>query len=183
MKTEEFLSDLRYYKRAIRRIGTRMMLSNMIIQNIEDIIPKGWELVQDSSGTIKLSPPKETTVTADIFEKTVKHFAKCLVKEPSVNITETEMTASFYVYPAGNHETQWDSFNESYEDAMKNVKNNDHRFRYESILFSVVINNSEKCEITYKRKMTKVPELTGYCKLLAERESWLKEKNHEKVNA
>jgi hypothetical protein len=157
METKHFLNELQNRKRSVIELGRQIMLSRMVADNITDIIPIGWKITPRDTWGLRLSPEENVVVTADQFDKIISKFARTFNKEPRVNINTDIMDGSFWVYPGGQHIGK-------------------DNFRWESIMIEIVVGNTEKCEFIYKRKMNKQAQLTGYCKILAEKK-YLKVKN------
>lgn len=150
MKTQDFIPSLQETKRKVRKMGMIMMLSKMVADNIADLIPDQWEIIPFGFvSAFKIQPKEGIEITADKFEKFVYKLARAFNKEPNISIDESIMEADFYVYVSGG--------------------NSDFAGRYESVMIEIIVGNTEKCEIVYKEKMTKVAELTGYCKALKEK--------------
>jgi len=153
MKTENYLSNFRKAKRELKILVKKMSFSKMIIDSIIDILPKGWKVeLQEYWYDISIITEidNDPFVTADVFDKVVSKISRIFREEPKMYISEEKLEADFCIY--------------------RKTRFADRRTDYDFyVRIEIKTSNTEKCEIVYKRKMTKVAELTGYCKSLSEK--------------
>lgn len=141
--------DIIKYKETLREVkvcARRIMLKNMIFQNVSDLIPKGWNTESLGWGYgYKLKPNTDMNISLADFDKIMTKFAKKINTEPHVYISEDHMEASFGLCTNMNSEF------------------------YNSVYLEFVVGNTEKCDFeTITEQVTKSAP-TGYCKLLAEK--------------
>lgn len=151
MKTTDYIKDFKSKKAEVRAFAKSVSFVVMMAQSLANIVPKGWQLKPSYwARGLKLVADENNPVTADVFDKLVAKYAKIFGTEPNMHISETTMSAEFYIHRRlkfGHSRNDWDAY----------------------VWFEITTSNTEKCEITYKRKMQKVPILTGYCKVLSEK--------------
>lgn len=146
MKNDLFIAPYEYKKEQIKDFAKRMMLLRMTYENVKEFLPKDWilEPMRPYNMAIMIKPPEDVNITIDEFEKIVARIAKKLNLQPDIRITEYILEATFYCY----------------------VRHN----LYISAPIDIVVGNTEKCEITYTNRVVSERTLTGYCKVLAEKQ-------------
>jgi DUF4097 and DUF4098 domain-containing protein YvlB len=145
---DPFLNRIQNYKTQIRLTGKKAMLSRMVYQNIKEFIPESWKIEYSGWYTgFKISPVEEDVNMSQEFVKLTKKLAKVFNREPDIDITESNMGATFFIHLRYNDDYRW-----------------------ESICVDIYVGNTEKCEVVIKKTMKEVEEreLTGYCKHLKE---------------
>jgi len=156
MKTSDYLSAYVSKKEEVKKFVTAIRFMKMVAENIADLVPETWHLnPMQTYPEIDIIARDSETVTVEDFKKLTSKLAKAFGEEPSVFIDERRMLSRFYIYPRehiGDPCHSWGS----------------------GVCIEIQSHNAEKCEITYKRKMQKVPVLTGYCKALSEKSDWAK---------
>jgi len=156
MKTSDYLSAYVSKKEEVKKFVTAIRFMKMVAENIADLVPETWHLnPMQTYPEIDIIARDSETVTVEDFKKLTSKLAKAFGEEPSVFIDEHRMLSRFYIYPRehiGDPSRSWGS----------------------GVCIEIQSHNAEKCEITYKRKMQKVPVLTGYCKALSEKNDWAK---------
>ena len=142
---QESLHSFKDLNSTVKRAVSSFASRDMVMDNIRDLIPD-WVDMKASKymdRSINLSP-KEDNLTADKFDKFVTRLSKKLRSKPYVDITEQNMMASWCLYFGG------------------------HTNRAIRVEFSM--KNTEACEVIIKRVLVDQTELTGYCKLLKEKQ-------------
>lgn len=157
MTTKDYLNAYSSKKEELKKIVTAIRFMKMVVDNLPDLVSASWRInPQPSYPEIDIiAADSEKPVTIEDFKKLTSKLAKAFGEEPFVYIDEKRMMARFYVYPRvhmGGRGREWGA----------------------GVRIEVQSHNTEKCEITYKRKMQKVPVLTGYCKALSEKSDWAK---------
>ncbi len=140
MKTKDFLNHYKHAVKVVRTVTKRIMLSNMISQNLDDLL-KGCEKEPwpYSAYGLRIKIPNIA-----LFENRVKKFRKIFHQSPHVEINKEYMVASFWLRPK-----MGDLYGES-------------------ILLELMVGNTEKCDIEVIKEEVEVTKLTGYCKQLKE---------------
>jgi len=146
---KEILATYKIAKQTARRVGKESMFGRMCFQNLQDLLPTDWELYIYSPQMIRLTAPDEVPMNEAL--KIVDKLARKLNIEPEKTISEYQFTSTFQL---------------SYQRKSSIVFPNSV---WKSFYFELCSKNTEKCEVTYKRKMKKIPVLTGYCKEVAEK--------------
>jgi hypothetical protein len=144
---KRYIADYKHQLRYVKNVGTKTMLSRMIIQNIQDIVPDKWEIDYSTYDYgITLKPKGNVDIQIDEFEKTIAKLARKFNKEPYVSVQKESLSASFYLYTR-------------YNDKYSN----------QSICIDITTDNKEKCDFETIEEINTVMKPTGYCKLLSER--------------
>lgn len=145
---EVFLSDYRYKLKQARRVGERMMLTNMLYDNVKDLIPSCWKIEPSYCAGLRISPVDDKASMVDQFVKLNKKLAKTFRKEPYMIVEKDILNSTFYC----------------------RLNYND-KYKYKPLIIDIYVGNTEKCEIIETTVVEEVvhTELTGYCKMIKER--------------
>lgn len=143
---DKILSMYRQAKKEWKENCQDIIMTAMILQNLEGVLPD-WEPFVWGTRYVDFKAPEGTTVPE--FMKVIDGLAKKLNLEPDKTVNENSIKATFQVH------------------LWKNKVFTKRKY-YNNVHLEFSTKNSEPCEITYKRKMRKVPILTGYCKEIAE---------------
>jgi len=147
MTTHELLYRYKRVKIALQDEIHKIMLTRMVSDNLRDIIPQDYNIgITDYATGVKISPVNDD-YSVDNFPKMTKKLSKIFGKKPSVNIDQSTMCATWWVYPDPYGKFQADN----------------------QVRIELVFGNTEKCEVVYKEETYQVTELTGYCKMIKER--------------
>jgi len=153
---EDFINSyknaFRQAKEGLRNIVLSIMMSKMVFDVLNEIVPSNWAIKPDYwRGDLRVtSACEEIKPTPNELDKLVAKIAKYFNTEPSISIDENSVSASINIYRSkklGSYSTEYGA----------------------AVTIAISTSNTEKCEITYKRKMRKIPILSGYCKELAEK--------------
>lgn len=133
-------------KNEVRELTRRIMLNNMVADNLADLIPKSkWDLQSHGWQWMRYYATEGTTV-ADL-DKLGAKLAKAFGKEPSISVTKDYVVFTFWLYP----------------------NMGDKKANYPNISLDFCIGNTEKCDFVETEVLEKRYEPTGYCKQLKER--------------
>lgn len=131
-----------YKKKQIKNYIRKIMIGRMVAYNIQDLIDNVFQINVDNYGDISIEPKEEyhSVITLLDITKQTRKISRALNIEPSKDMSEHYVSVNYYLY-FNLHDSQTIGVN---------------------IYMST--RNNEPCEITYKRKMHKVPVYTGFCK-------------------
>jgi hypothetical protein len=148
MNHKEHLEQLKSKRNEIKEFSKKVMLTKMVSDNISDLLPKGFEIKPYGyfSG-IKIVPIENINIPVDDFDKFIAKLAKIFGKEPYMNVEETTINATFFLYPS-----------------MQNKENS-----WPNVMVNIRTTNTEACDFVYEEQTHKVVKLTGYCKQLQEK--------------
>lgn len=156
MTSKNFLEGYLYKKEEVSKFITSVRQSKMVLDAITPLLSRLWRYEPFSwYSEIDIVPENRDAITIEDFRKLTSKIAKAFSVEPTVYVDERQMLARFFIYPT---KTMGDS----------------SKVYGAGTIVEIRTSNSEKCEITYKRKMQKVPVLSGYCKALTEKQDWAK---------
>jgi hypothetical protein len=126
----------------------RIMYTRMFLEANSGLFPEGWTLTLWAPGYITVAAPE--SVALPEFIKVADRIAKKLNCEPKKQISEERVAFNYSVW-FGEYRKTWKKSR-----------------CLQSVNLELTTKNTEGCEVTYKRKMQKVPVLTGYCKEIYE---------------
>ena len=145
MYESHLVSEYHSRKRSLRELSSHVALTRMVYHNINDLIPRQWNVEITGEKYIKISPAVNN-VDASQFDKLTAKLAKAFQKQPYMHVDRDSFCASFYVYP---FREGWNS-------------------KYVSI--DITTDNKENCDFIETESVVKSYEATGYCKVLQERQ-------------
>ena len=157
MNYEPFVSSYKSKKKALREHSYKLMLTRMVLHNIQDIIPTMWQIDSNYTSCITINPKPGIEPTVKDFDKLCARLTRCLGKKPYMTVDKSSLNASYYVYP---------SFITKY---------------WECINIDITTDNKENCDFIEKTVETKIYEPSGYCAIIANRQYDLVKRPHEKT--
>ena len=148
MDTLDFTTHMKRAKKEMKDRIRRIAYTKMFLDANSDLFPEEWNLTMWFPGYLRLSAPEGTQLPD--FVKVADRIAKKMLVEPDNTIGEDHVEYTFKVWLGEYSKT----FGSSRGMQCVNLE--------------VTTKNTEGCEVTYKRKMHKIPVLTGYCKEISE---------------
>ncbi len=148
---DEFLRSYKQKKGEQQGMVRRILYTKMFIDAHNYLFPDGWTLFMLWPGFLTLKAPEGIQLPE--FVKVADRIAKKFRQEPDKEIDKNNVRFTFKVW-FGEYSKTWTN-----RAGYNNLQ---------SVYLELTTKNTEECEITYKRKMHKVPVLTGYCKEIAE---------------
>jgi len=140
MKTTDMLRFHKDQKRQIKLTAYKIMLINMVAQNIADLFPKYWNITPWEFGAygITITHPD---LTVQDFEPWVKKLTRKFRHTPAIEIKTDYMIATWWLYPA----------------------------KYQNVMVEFKVGNTEKCDFITTEELVKITKPSGYCAAVKER--------------
>jgi len=157
MNYEPFVSSYKSKKKALREHSYKLMLTRMVLHNIQDIIPTMWHIDSNYTSCITINPKPGIEPTVKDFDKLCAKITRYVRKKPYMNVDKQSFNATFYVYPGFIN------------------RNLDY------VMIDVTSENKENCDFIEKTVETKIYEPSGYCAIIANRQYDLVKRPHEKT--